>query len=99
MREDEIKKTILKIVGRHLDTDKTKVFLFGSRAAGYAGKWSDYDLGLEAAEAIPPRTMALIQEDLEASDLPVRVEVVDFQRVNPRFRKQALRKIQLWQTS
>lgn len=96
MSEKEVKKIILKILGRYLDPKKTRIFLFGSRSSGFAGKWSDYDVGLEGENPFPLRVLGLIKTDLQESDLPVHVEVVDFRQVDKKFKKFALKSAQLW---
>ncbi len=51
-------------------------YAFGSRVKGYARQWSDLDLCYQ--ENIPTDTIAQIQEDFEISDLPFRVDIIDY---------------------
>lgn len=90
--EELIKKAIFK----HLPTDRYQVFLFGSRVSGQATAFSDYDVGVLGKEKVPLATLALIEEELEDSDLPYHVDVVDFRRVGGKFRRLAFRGRKLW---
>ena len=83
-----IKKTVLQF----LDPRKYKVFIFGSRACGKAGKFSDYDIGVSGKGSLPLHLLSLLNESFEESDLPFRVDIVDFYLVSPRFRRVALTK-------
>ncbi len=87
--EKEIKDIIL----RFLNPEEYRLFIFGSRATGKAQKYSDYDIGLLGKKSLSSRTKVLIEEALENSDLPYKVEIVDFSLVSPNFKKVALSKI------
>lgn len=95
----DTKQEILKIIARHLPLENYRVFLFGSRALNRAKKWSDFDIGIEGKSSIPLKTLAKIEVDLEESDIPYIVEVVDFNRVSDKFKNFALNNIQLWTTN
>lgn len=60
--------------------------VFGSRARGDARPYSDLDLALIGDEALPRQTLWLLEEDFEESDLPFRVDLVDWHRINEAFR-------------
>ena len=87
--EEEIKR----IVFRFLSPSEYKVFIFGSRIVGKAKKYSDYDIGIIGKKAVPWKILTLIEEDLEESDLPYKVDIVDFSLVSSNFKKVALSKI------
>jgi predicted nucleotidyltransferase len=89
----KVEKEIKKIIFQFLDPKDYQVFIFGSRAKGKAEKFSDYDIGIIGKKALPFRVMALIEEALEESDLPYKVDVVDFALVPESFKKVALSKI------
>lgn len=91
-------KEIQGIVFKYLPPDRFRIFLFGSRATGKASRWSDYDVGVLGQEKIPLATLAQIEEELENSSLPYRVEVVDFKRVTDRFARVALQRTKVWST-
>ena len=87
---------MLDVAKGHLDQVKTllKKFLpeievraFGSRVTGKAKSYSDLDLVLLSAEPIPLRTMALLKEAFSESDLPFKVDLVDWSLISEEFRK------------
>lgn len=90
MSEEE---KIKKIIFQFLDPKKYQVFIFGSRATGKAKKFSDYDVGIWGKKTVPSATIVLIEEALEESDLPYRVDIVDFSLVSSKFRNIALSKV------
>jgi hypothetical protein len=91
--ENEVLKEIKKIIGKYIDLKKYDIFIFGSRVDGKARKFSDYDIGILGKKVLPFDKMALIKDELEESDLPYRVDVVDFRLVSKDFREVALLKI------
>lgn len=62
------------------------VFAFGSRVNGRAKKHSDLDLGLEAQQSLDWQQMARLREAFDESDLPIRVDVVDWAACSPTFK-------------
>ncbi len=84
---------IKEIIFRFLDPKQYQVFIFGSRANGKAEKFSDYDIGILGRKPVPGNIMIEIEEILEESDLPYRVDLVDFSLVSDNFKKIALSKI------
>lgn len=87
--ENEIKK----IIFRFLNPKKYQVFIFGSRAIGKAKKYSDYDVGIFGKKPVPWHILSIIEEDLEESDLPYKVDLVDFSLVPKKFKEIALSEI------
>lgn len=79
--------TLKDIVFRHLDPQKYRVFVFGSRATGKAVKFSDVDLGIEGEMGVSKVTLSAIEEAFENSDLPYTVDVVDFNSVTNKFKQ------------
>ncbi len=68
--------------------------MFGSRVNGKASKYSDYDIGVLGKNPLPSKTKVLIEEELEESNIPYKVDIVDFSLVSSGFRKVALSKIE-----
>ena len=92
-------KYILQIKDLVLDMlkdQKTKVFIFGSRAYGDNTNTSDIDIGLLPYEEIEPKKITLLKEKLEDLNVPYKVEIVDFNEVSEEFKNEALKKIILW---
>ena len=63
-----------------------EVRAFGSRVNGAAGKYSDLDLALVAAERIPLARIEALREAFAESDLPFQVDVLDWQAISASFR-------------
>ena len=63
-----------------------EVRAFGSRVAGRAKPWSDLDLAIVGTDAIGWENIAVISEAFQESDLPIRVDVLDWHSVAPGFR-------------
>ena len=66
------------------------VFLFGSRAQGTADRRSDFDIGVDAGRPLSARDLVELREIFDSAPLLARVDVVDFARVDDRFREHAL---------
>ena len=72
------------------------VFVFGSRADGTAHKRSDIDIGILGRQALPAFIKLDIEEQLEESNIPLRVDFVDFCKVDQAFKKEALKTVIVW---
>lgn len=72
------------ILARHVP-DRT-VVAFGSRVAGTAKPWSDLDLAILGEVRVPSVVLACLASDFEESDLPFRVDLVDWATASPAFR-------------
>ena len=62
------------------------VWVFGSRATGRARRYSDLDLAIDAGRRLTIDETATLREAFEESDLPYRVDIVDWNTVNEGFR-------------
>ena len=72
------------------------VFVFGSRADGTAHQRSDIDIGILGKQALPAFIKLDIEEQLEESNIPLRVDFVDFNKVDQAFKKEALKAVIVW---
>ncbi|MCD6270321.1 nucleotidyltransferase domain-containing protein [bacterium] len=95
MAPKKAEEQIKEIIFRFLDAKEYRVFIFGSRATGEAKKYSDYDIGIFGKKPISFEILGLIDEAFENSDLPYKVDVVDFSMVSKNFKKIALSKIKI----
>lgn len=86
---------MIDLAPQHLSTVKhilqemvpgVSVFAFGSRVNGRAKQHSDLDLGLEAQRALDWQQLARLREAFEESNLPIRVDVVDWAACSPTFK-------------
>src|SRR5579872_6115862 len=95
-RSHSYDEAVKQIVLKHVSPQKTLVFLFGSRATKNFRETSDYDVGLFSEKGIPPQQLANIREDLQDSNIPLFVDVVDFSRVPKDFKKLAVSRMKIW---
>lgn len=73
------------ILARHVA--RYEVWAFGSRAKGGAKPHSDLDLAIISNTPLPLKIGARLADDFSESDLPWRVDVVDWATTQPAFRK------------
>ncbi len=64
-----------------------QVAVFGSRVTGAAKPFSDLDLAVLGAESIPSAVLANLRDELDESDLPFKVDVVEWAYASEPFRK------------
>ena len=65
----------------------SEVRLFGSRARGTPKPYSDLDLVIMGDTPTPLSTLGQLQEAFACSDLPWRVDVVDWANTAPEFQR------------
>jgi len=66
---------------------KVEIRAFGSRVTGNARGYSDLDLVIVSQEKINRKSLYRLEEAFEESDLPFRVDVLDWRRISESFRK------------
>jgi type I restriction enzyme S subunit len=64
-----------------------EVIAFGSRARGSAKPHSDLDLAVLGDDPLGLHNMAELKEAFEESDLPFKVDIVDWAQTDARFRE------------
>ena len=64
-----------------------EVWAFGSRAKGSAKPYSDLDLAVITCQPLPLTIAANLADDFSESDLPWKVDVVDWATTRESFRK------------
>ena len=79
------KQIVLAILRTYL-SQNIKAWVFGSRAAGRAGVYSDLDLAIDAGRPLTLDERARLTEAFSDSDLPYKVDVVDWQDLDDRWR-------------
>ncbi|MDX5406047.1 MAG: nucleotidyltransferase domain-containing protein [Chromatiaceae bacterium] len=73
------------ILQRHLPNNE--VWAFGSRVKGNAKAYSDLDLAIISDAPLPLALLAEIAEAFSESDLPWKVDLVDWATTSERFRQ------------
>lgn len=93
MLDKSWKRQIKKIIRKYLPAADCQIFIFGSRVTGENQRFSDVDVGILGPKMIPGHMMVKIQEELESSRIPFKIDVVDFQKVSDSFRQLALKNL------
>ncbi len=85
----DVRADHLKIVQDILQTfvPEREVWAFGSRAKWLAKEYSDLDLCIVGETPLSFRTMGLLEEAFQDSDLPYKVDVVDWASTSASFRE------------
>lgn len=76
---------VQEILQRHLP--QFDVWAFGSRTTGKAKQYSDLDLVVMTHEPLDWRISAALGDDFAESDLPFKVDIVDWSATSTAFRK------------
>lgn len=85
-----------QIILRSLARYPVSVYLYGSTATGQRGRASDIDVAVWSPQPLPPDTLATIRQEIEESNIPYTVEVVNLQGADETFRERVLREGILW---
>lgn len=85
-----ILQEVLRIIRKHLDTEY-KIYLFGSWAKGDALEASDLDIGILGKEKAPWSIMTKISQEIQNIPTLRKVDIVDLNTSDERFRKSALK--------
>jgi predicted nucleotidyltransferase len=78
------RKIVQAILAAHLPPGFT-VRVFGSRAKGTTKPFSDLDLALKGRETLSLSQLADLAEAFSESDLPFKVDIVDWRSVSSTF--------------
>jgi uncharacterized protein len=80
------RRLVLAVLHAHLPAG-TAAWVFGSRATGRARRYSDLDIAIDAGRRLSLDETAVLAEAFSESDLPYRVDIVDWQAIDDRFRR------------
>ena len=75
---------IRNILRKHIPD--REVVVFGSRATWTAREYSDLDLAVCGSKPLTVDTRSALAEELGESDLPFKVDIVDWARIDGSFR-------------
>jgi len=78
-------ETIRRILAEHVP--QCEVRAFGSRVNGTVKSYSDLDLALVGSGKLSDDTLRRLKEAFEESDLPFRVDVLDWHATSSSFQK------------
>jgi uncharacterized protein len=80
------RRLVLTILRAHLP-EGAEAWVFGSRATGRARRYSDLDLAIDAGRPLTLDERARLAEAFRDSDLPYRVDLVDWHGIDDGFRQ------------
>lgn len=75
-----------------------EVRVFGSRVKGNAKHYSDLDIVLIGGRRLPPVRVSALREAFADSDLPIRVDVLDWHAIPENFRNVITERCEVLQT-
>jgi predicted nucleotidyltransferase len=84
MSKIQIESHHLALLQTILKQQKQIVYIFGSRAKGTAKKFSDLDLVIKGF--VDRKILRKIQEDLEESNLPYKVDLIIWDEIDEDFK-------------
>jgi len=87
---------VRKLVTAGLRGYRARIYLFGSWAAGDAGRTSDIDVAVMPLDPIPRHVFSEIREALEESRVLYPVDLVDLSDSSEEFRERILREGVPW---
>ena len=76
---------IINILNAHIK--KGKVYAFGSRYKNNNKKFSDFDIAIDTGEKLSFEFLNILKDAFEESDLPYRVDIIDYNNISDRFKK------------
>ena len=89
-------KELKEIVLDSLKTEDVKIFIFGSRARNDNSPASDVDIGLIPKNSLDPIKLSMLKEKIGDSNIPYKVEIVNFNDVSEEFKKEAMKNTEIW---
>lgn len=88
-------ETVKRILAEHVP--ECEVRAFGSRATRTAKDYSDLDLAVVGVHVLDSDSLRRLKEAFEESDLPFRVDVLDWNAISESFREVIERKFEVLQ--
>lgn len=85
---------MIAIIKKHVP--KCKIYLFGSRARKTHSLGSDIDLAIDAGKEVCRFTIAKINNEIEESNIPFFVDIVDMHSTSTEMIEQILKYEVLW---
>ncbi len=77
-------KQVKEILEKYISD--SEVCAFGSRVTGKSKKYSDLDLVIKARLSLDNKTIALLRNDFEESNLPIKVDIVEWNALSDSFK-------------
>ena len=87
-----LKEHVLDFLG----SENIKIVVFGSRARGDNIVCSDIDIGIIPKGEFDRNSLTLLREFIENSNIPYKVDIVDFSSTSEQFKREALKDAEIW---
>lgn len=94
-RFNRYKKSLLEIILSILPN--CKVYLFGSRARNEHSSGADVDIALDINKPIGRKKIALIQDKIEETTIPLLVDLIDLHDTSEELKKEIEQEGVLWE--
>lgn len=88
----QLKEQVLAFLGN----ENVKIVVFGSRIRGDNIASSDIDIGIIPKGVFNRGRLALLREDIDDSNIPYNVDIVDLSTTSEQFKKEALKDVEIW---
>jgi len=92
--DNKVQKKIIDLVSALVP--QAKIYLYGSRARGTNDEWSDIDIALDAGDKLSNTIIDEVKSVLDATNLPYKFDVVDFNRVSSDMQESIKRDRKVW---
>ena len=87
-----LKEHVLEFLGN----ENIRIVVFGSRARGDNIACSDIDIGIIPKGEFDRNSLTLLREFIENSNIPYKVDIVDFSSTSEQFKREALKGAEIW---
>jgi predicted nucleotidyltransferase len=93
----DISEKQFSIIRQILDTflPEREVMVFGSRTTNNTKPYSDLDIVIMGINPVDFRTLALLKDAFAESDLPFRIDVLQWCKINPEFKRVILPQLEI----
>ena len=88
-----VRAHVVEILRRRLGDQR--VYLVGSRAQGPAKRFADIDLLLMNDQPLAPAERAILRYEVEESDIPFKVDLLEWSELSPAFRERLQKEARL----
>ncbi len=89
-------ETVKKILAEYVPGFEVRVF--GSRLIGQAKSYSDLDIAVVGKDKMAQTVFIKLKDAFQESNLPFRVDVIDWHRISPEFQKIIAREYEVIQS-
>jgi len=92
--QDKYKQKLLEIINSYIPN--CSIYLFGSRAVDKEFAGSDIDLAIDAGEETSHNIILKILNEIEETNIPMEIDLVDLQSVSDKLKNDILTKRVVW---